>query len=192
MRHNRGDSRQVRSTRRGIGAIWILAAGPVALVMFGVVADVSKIWLARVEVQSGLESAALAGAKTWGDGVDNGATRMAARLAAQAFGQANTVNGTALTLTTNDNGTGLDNQNSNNLNCPTGEVVLGQLGGTVLDTTASNPITANQRACLVRKSYSVTSFGSFLSGPYTVNVEVVARYDGGSVRLAEVTSTICP
>jgi Flp pilus assembly protein TadG len=192
MRRSSRHSQKQRASRRGIGAIWILAAGPVALVMFGIVADVSKIWLARVEVHSGLESAALAGAKTWGDGSDNGAIRSAARVSAQSFGQANTVNGTALTLATNDNGTGLDNQNNNNANCPIGEIVLGRLVGTVLDTTSTNPIAANERACLVRKSYSVTSFGSFLSGPYTVNVEVVARYDGGAVRLTETTSIICP
>ena len=172
--------------------MWILAAGPVALLMLGVLADYSKIWLSRVELQSAVEAAAQAGVKVWGDGADSGPNRSAARLAAQAFGQANTVNGATFTIGANDNGTGLDNDNNNNANCPAGEVVLGRLAAGVLDTTASNPIAADERCCLVRKTFSVTSFGSFFGGPYTINVQAVARYDGGSVRLSEITSVTCP
>lgn len=179
-------------SRRGIAAMWILAAGPVALVVFGVVADYSKIWLARVELQSAVDSAALAGAKTWGDGSDTGTIRTDARVAAQAFGQANTINGETLTLTTNDNGTGNDNENNNNLDCPTGEILLGQLTGGVLDTTASNPISQDERACFVRKTYTVSGFGSLLGGTYTIQVESAARYEGGAARLSEITSVTCP
>jgi len=184
-------ARRIIRQRRGIAAMWILAAGPVALVVFGVVADYSKVWLARVELQSAVESAALAGVKTWGDGSDTGTIRSAARTVVQAFGQANTVNAETFSLNTNDNGTGNDNDNNNNLDCG-GEVLLGKLTGGVFDATASNPIIADERACLVRKSLNVSGFGSLLGGSYTIQVEAIARYDGGAARLSEITAVTCP
>lgn len=187
----RPDSKLPQS-RRGIAAMWILAAGPVALVVFGVVADYSKIWLARAELQSAVDSAALAGVKTWGDGSDTGSARSTARLAAQAFGQANTINGETFTLSTNDNGSDNDNDNNNNSNCSTGEILLGRLTGGTLDTTASNPISQSERGCLVRKTYTVSGFGSLLGGSYTIQAESLAGYDGGSGQLSRVVAVTCP
>ena len=161
--------------------------------MLGIVSDVARIWLARVELQSATEAAATAGVDSWGDAAaDNYANRLAARGIAESIGETNTVLGTAITVAQNDNGSGVDNDNNNNADCDNGEVVLGRLSGGVLDATANNPIAVSERAVLVRKTQTIASIWTFLGGTYTISVQAVARSDAGDPRLTEINSLTCP
>jgi len=172
--------------------MWVVIFGSSLMLMLGFVVEAGNIWLGRVELIHALEAGALAGAKVWGDGADDAATRSAARLAAQEFAQANTVTGSPIAITTNDNLSGLDNDGNNNLACD-GDVVLGNLSGGVFDSSVGNPMAANERAVLVRGSFNVNGITSLFNPPYVVTGQAIARADGtGSVRLVEVTTIICP
>ncbi len=163
------------------------------MLMLGFVIEAGNIWLGRVELIHALEAGALAGAKAWGDGADDAATRSAARVVAQEFAQANTVTGATITIAPNDNLSGLDNDGNNNLDCNNGDVVLGNLSGGVFNTTVGNPMAANERAVLVRGAFNVAGITSLFNPPYVVTGQAIARADGaGNVRLVEVTTIICP
>ncbi|MHC4875253.1 MAG: pilus assembly protein TadG-related protein [Planctomycetota bacterium] len=172
--------------------MWVVIFGTSLMLMLGFVIEAGNIWLGRVELIHALEAGALAGAKVWGDGADDAATRSAARLAAQEFAQANTVTGATITVSTNDNMSGLQNDGNNNLMCD-GDVVLGGLTGGVFSASAANPMAANERAVLVRGSFNVTGITSLFNPPYVVTGQAIARADGtGAVRLVEVTTINCP
>ena len=51
--------------RSAVTTVWAILAIPVALTLLCAVAEVAHLWLARLELQTGLESAALAGVKLW-------------------------------------------------------------------------------------------------------------------------------
>ena len=184
----------MRATRRrkGIATVWIIAAGPALLALLVLVTEIANLWLARVELRNAVEAGALAGAKTWGDAPnDDGAARSAARLAARNFTQANLVVGSTVSIALNDNGTGNDNQNNNNQTCP-GSILLGRLNASVLDTTADNPIAANERACRVYATEEVARLWKGFGGPSSIQASATARYHDGMPRLTQITSTTCP
>ncbi len=146
------------------------------------VSDIANIWLARIELETGLEAAALAGVESWGQGSMFGDTSNARNVAVQ-FAAANTVVGTSLVITTNYSAMGDANQNASltgNLvfarvtssTSPytldpalTGTCAMGSFGGAV---TAQSTATVN--------SLSTSLFGVPL-GPYTVQAKATARYN---------------
>lgn len=122
--------------RKGLATLWAILTIPIALLVLGLVIEVSHLWLARAELQSGLEAAALAGVKRWADEstANNHATPGAltitnpARIAAQAAAAGNTVAGSPLVLGLNQT-PGLDGDGNNqtgfdNASCA-GDIVLG-------------------------------------------------------------------
>jgi Flp pilus assembly protein TadG len=174
--------------------VWVIASVPALLALLILVTEIANLWLARIELGNAVEAGALAGALVWGDGADDGATRALARTAAQAFAQANTVVGSTIAIGLNDNGTGQDNQQNNNQTC-TGNILLGQLSAGVLQTSAANPIVADQRACRVQATVAVNSLWTGLfTSPWSVQANATAQYDSvtGTARLTQVTSVVCP
>lgn len=183
--------------RRGVAAMWLIAAIPTLLVLFALVTEIGNIWLARIELGNAVEAGALAGAQAWGAAsTDNYAARLNARNLALTFTQANLVHGQTPITTLNDNGSGLNNDHNNNQSCIGSIVLLGSLSPAgVLDTGASNPIVPDQRACRVDATAQVRPLWAIaLCGPTTVQNSASARYDSSSQtpRLAHVSSTTCP
>lgn len=87
-------SRSYRA-RRGIATFWLILFVPVFLVLLGLVVNVANLWLARVELENGLESAALAAVKEW---YVSGSTSTATSVGI-AYAGANTVRGQPISLT---------------------------------------------------------------------------------------------
>jgi len=140
-----------RSSRTGIAVIWLIAAAPAVLVFLCIMVEVANIWNARVKLEVALESAALAGVKTWSDLTEADivpaphdspgefAKTSAARDAAVAAAAANNVGGVSITLDRNENDDGIDDVGYDNANC-TGDLLLGGFpttGATDFNVTAA-------------------------------------------------------
>lgn len=105
------------SVRRGIATIWVLAALPVVLTLLVMLIDAGNLWVARAELKNALDSAALSGVKSWGEG---GSTLQSRLDAYDAF-NTNTILGTQYTLTTTEGAC----TNGNLSPSATAEILLG-------------------------------------------------------------------
>lgn len=85
-------------SRRGIATFWLLLFVPVFLVLLGLVVNVANLWLARVELEDALESAALAAVKEWVENPSTPDPTTGPRAAGIAYAAANTVRGQPVSL----------------------------------------------------------------------------------------------
>ncbi|MEY4179411.1 MAG: hypothetical protein RLY70_2985 [Planctomycetota bacterium] len=101
-------SRSCRNHRAGVATLWLILFLPVFLVALCVIVDIGTIWLARAELEDGLEAAALAGVVVWEDANDPRivppplALEQPARDAAIAMAAANSVRGEPIVLVNGD------------------------------------------------------------------------------------------
>lgn len=194
--------------RRGIATMWVLLTAPVILIFFAVAVDVARMWHARSELKSALEAAVLSGVKTWAEGGDSAANRVAARDAALDAADANQVVGldgsnpsfaVDVPLDRNE----MPGADANDNASPQGELVLGAVdtinGGTDYRFCSNlSPLAADQFGVLARKTVSVysiwTGFFGVPAGSYAVTCSAAARYENCNPRLVsllEVSGT-CP
>jgi len=89
----------IRRQRRGSATLWLIIWIPALMVLFIALTGVANLWLARVEVENGLEAAALAAVKNWGDA--NGGDTLPHRLVGVNYAAANCVRMNPLTIGTN-------------------------------------------------------------------------------------------
>jgi Flp pilus assembly protein TadG len=116
-----------RHPRRAMVSLWTLLMIPALLVLFAVVVEGVHLWLARVELENALESAALAAVKEWaesGSGPAPGWTE-GARIVGQTYAAANSINQTPVSIDTNL-GTYSDTNPNENLSCE-GNLVFGAI-----------------------------------------------------------------
>lgn len=140
-----------RRNRSGVAVLWLIAAGPAILIFLCIMVEVANVWNARVKLEVALESAALAGVKTWAelteadtvpaphDSPGEFAKTSAARTAAVAAAAANNVGGVSITLDRNEQDDGIDDVGYDNANC-TGDLLLGGFpttGSTDFNVTAA-------------------------------------------------------
>lgn len=85
-----------RSARRGVSAIWTIITLPVFLVLICFVVNIGNLWLARAELETSLEAAALAAVKQRGDSPER--STQEARNAGAAYAALNPVRGQAVVL----------------------------------------------------------------------------------------------
>lgn len=113
-------------TPRGIVTFWALVTIPVFLIMLCMVLEIGNLWLARIQLKNALESGALAAVKNWGDA--GGGDTNNSRQVGYQFVAANTINGTAVDLSSID---ALRNYNVGNApnqnNSCTGVMVFGAI-----------------------------------------------------------------
>lgn len=200
-----------RCRRRGVSTIWILAALPALIAAFLVIAELGHLWQARVELENGLESAALAAAKEWGQGgllpLPN--WTVSARTRGQTLAAANSIDGQPIVLGTNlgaynlltnpnENGTYLPGEGPP----PTGNLVFGR----VIEVGPLVRFNANQVPIPLVTLYGVRAqatvrvpslFGSYFGLTYashTVTADATAAYDtvAGRTRLVRVDNYIHP
>lgn len=195
-----------RHTRSGAITLWMILVIPCLFAMLALLADVSRLWLARIELTNALEAAALSGVKTWAEEGNSPANRSAARADALVAADANTVIGQSasapadavpVTLDANENPGADPNDNDS----PDGELVLGALveSGFVF-TFCSNlpPGGGREFAVRTRKTVTVHSIWTSLFGgtvgPYHVTSNAVAAFRDGQPRIVhmEVFSDACP
>jgi hypothetical protein len=140
-----------RSSRSGIAVLWLIASAPAILIFLCIMVEVANVWNARVKLEVALESAALAGVKTWAelteadivpaphDSPGEFAKTSAARTAAVAAAGANNVGGVSIVLDRNEADDGIDDVGYDNANC-TGDLLLGgfpNTGSTDFNVTAA-------------------------------------------------------
>lgn len=88
--------------RRGWAALWLVIWLPALLVMLSVLLGIANLWLARVELETALEAAALAAVKEWGD--QGGGETFVPRQVGVEFAAANCVRGVPVAIDPNYDG----------------------------------------------------------------------------------------
>lgn len=114
--------------RRGSATIWLIVTLPVLLILFCFVVNVAQQWLARVELESALEAAALAAVKEWGDA--GGGDTLIAREVGMEYAALNRTRGFRLQIADNYDADGGVNQNAQcdvERNPPGGNLVFGSI-----------------------------------------------------------------
>lgn len=109
-----------RRDRRGAVTLWTILSLPALLLVLFLVADSVHLWVARVELETALEAAALAAVKGWG--MTNGAEgTLVPRQIGVEFAAANTINGQSVVITDNYSSSNSPNHNAS---C-TGNLIFG-------------------------------------------------------------------
>lgn len=187
----RPTSRRLASRRSGFAVWWLILLVPVLFALFCVVVDLARVWLARIELTNGLESAALAGAQAWGPA---GGDTLAARRVAVDFADSNTVLGNPLQFQTNYDGTsGRPNQNAT---CD-GDLVFGGItnnappfvfNADALGVSCSGGISPAVRASRTVTVPSSWNFFGLNVGPYSITSNSTAIFDcpTQSIRLIHI------
>ena len=112
-----------RLSRRGAVIVWLILVIPLVLTMLCVVIEAGNLWLARVELENGLEAAALAAVKEWGEA--GGGPTQIPRMVGVEFAEANEVRCKPLFIGNNYTPPTPDNPNGN-ASC-TGNLVFGTI-----------------------------------------------------------------
>ncbi|MED5576809.1 MAG: pilus assembly protein TadG-related protein, partial [Planctomycetota bacterium] len=118
-------------TRAGIATLKIILLIPVVITLLVMVLEVANLWIARVEFENALESAALAAAKDWGD--DHGASgTLTPREVGNEFAKSNTVRKTGVNLSSIDPSLNYDNSDpvnnpNQNTTYPNGVLLFGAI-----------------------------------------------------------------
>ena len=196
-------------SRRGISTLWLLIALPTLLVMFCFVVNIANLWLARVELENALESAALAAVLEWGE--NGGGATSDARDSGVAYALANRVRGVNLVIDPNlDPMPGGGNPNEN-LTCTLnkqpaeGNLIFGAITNTAPTTFESSSAAgcgvgddpyAVRAQAIVNVRMLCGPFFLFAADSYCVTAKVTAVYDcsTGQARLIRVRNAdfICP
>lgn len=142
-----------RFDRRGFSTLWLVLAIPLCLTVLILGVDIANLWLARAELENGLEAAALAAVQEWGRA--GGGDTTIPRAVGVAYAAANCVRGQPLSLSTNlDPAPSSSNPNANLSCCPTASPPGGNLiFGAITDDA---PLTFDAGApggCLPAKVY---------------------------------------
>jgi Flp pilus assembly protein TadG len=181
----------VHVRRSGIATVWIIAGVPAFLFMLVMLTDLGTIWQARAELETALESAALAGVQQW---KVVPADTITPRNTAIAFGKANTVVGHTFTLDSNFSGS----DPNGNAAC-NGQIVFGQIDLAQNFTAGNVPNAPNYFGVHVKKTVSIaslwTKFGGVTFGPYNVTAQTTAQLQvaaGGTPQLVLLNSFTCP
>jgi hypothetical protein len=100
------------SLRRGIATLWIILVLPAMFLMICYAVESGRLYLARQQLQTALESAALASVKDWCDSRCDEGTQPA-RECGLAFALANDILGTPLSIDLNFDSSDRPNENAN-------------------------------------------------------------------------------
>jgi hypothetical protein len=146
------------------------------LALLVLVTEISSLWLARIELETAVESGALACVKVWGGLPDTSpGDRTAAVAAGVSFAQANTVLGNTLTIAPS--------------------VTFGSYSGGTFTAAGASMITNDgRRACIVHAVVSVPGLWNGFGGSRSIQARATARFDTSSSppgpRLVQVTTVI--
>lgn len=114
-----------RSVREGVATLWLLVALVAFLCLLCLLIDIANLWLARVQLENALESAALAAVKEWGDG-NGSALTLGPRNVGVAYAAANEAGGAPVPISTNYLAANTPNENAS---C-SGDLVFGAITST--------------------------------------------------------------
>jgi uncharacterized membrane protein len=193
--------------RSGIATLWLLIVALVFVACMQYVLESGWLFVCRTQAQAVAESAALAGARSWGLAATNtAADRSVAKARATDFVVNSAVPGlsTAYTsllasLQASDNAAGTTNNLTSPNSCPgatvsSNLVILGDLdSSTLVFSPYVTPVSAGRRGCMVQ--FQLTAVSPVSNVSRTVSARATAYWDSASSpnrsRLAFVTVT-CP
>jgi Flp pilus assembly protein TadG len=151
--------------RRGVITIWTVICLPLAVtVLFGV-AQVGRLWHARVQLENALEATALAAVQEWGDRGGESKNMMAALTVGRAYAEANAVLGVPVKLN--------DRQSAASAAWSFGTATP---RGSGFDFTADSEATA-RFAVVLQATVRVPRLCRSLLGESTITATTVAFYD---------------
>ncbi len=191
--------------RSGLAVIWLVGSAALIIAALSLVLETGWLQLCRSEVRVIAESAALAGARSWGLAATNdAAARTAAKTAAAQIVTGSTVEGSNAELLALAGALAANNNalaTNNNAVCPAAlpavntVVLLGDFeAATCVLAAGTAPVPASRRACLVQFSLSLTS--PFTSASRTVRARAVAVWDPAVTpnrsRLVSLSAVTCP
>ena len=142
------------ASRRGFAVIWLLGSMPILLAAVAFVVSIGRLDLARTELKTAAESAALGGARVWGESTDDAAGQTAAMVRINEMITANKALGHTPTVVT---------------------IETGAYVGGVFTSSVSVPI-------LTKRAYRITLstivIGKLGAADYTVQSQALAVYNG--------------
>ena len=125
----RNIDRTSRRGRRAWATLWLIIWLPALLALFCALVAIANLWLARVELETSMEAAALAAVKHWGDASGAGGT-LVPRQVGVAYANANCVRRVPVVIGTNFDPAGGPNQNATcpvGMTPPTGNLIFGAI-----------------------------------------------------------------
>ncbi len=122
--------------RRGWTTLWLVIWLPALMALFCGLLAVANLWLARVELENGLEAAALAAVKEWGD--QGGGDTLIPREVGISFADANCVRGQHLPLLSNYAGPQAPCNQNATCDIDTGHLIFGAIDDTDPDNVIFN------------------------------------------------------
>ncbi|MFM7057577.1 MAG: TadE/TadG family type IV pilus assembly protein [Planctomycetota bacterium] len=193
--------------RSGVAALWLLITALVFVACLQYVLESGWLLMCRTQAQAVAESAALAGARSWGMAATDDATnRSIAKARATDFVVNSAVPGLATeytnlltSLQASDNASGTNNNLTSPNSCPGATVsanlvILGDLNSsTLVFSPYASPASAGRRGCMVQ--FQLTAVSPISQVSRTVSARATAYWDSAASpnrsRLAFVTVT-CP
>lgn len=193
--------------RSGVATLWLLIVALVFVACMQYVLESGWLLICRSQAQAVAESAALAGARSWGmAATDNAANRTTAKARATDFVVNSAVPGLTTeyanllaSLQASDNAAGTNNNLTSPNSCPGSSVtanlvILGDLDSTTLVFSPYvTPASAGRRGCMVQ--FQLTAVSPITNTSRTVSARATAYWDDTASpnrsRLAFVTVT-CP
>jgi hypothetical protein len=183
--------------------LWLVIWLPCLLTLFCVLVGVANLWLARVELENSLESAALAAAKHWG-AADGGDTEEA-RDVGVAFAAANIVRGNVVAIGPNYDPVGGGPNDNDDCLPARGNLVFGAIDDSDPDNIVFDAGAAPSPCGGGSLKYGVRAQASLPVQPlnlgflgtltqYGIQAKATAQYDcaTGRVKLIRIDTFLCP
>lgn len=168
--------------RRGVATLWVIITVLLGAIMFCIAIEVGNLWLARTQLQTSLEAAALASVRQWAEAGANGNATLGPRNRGVTLAAANRVGGVSMSISNNHS-----NAATNGNNSTSGELVFGALTGTspnVFDPNGDAGCDLGDPAPVVRAEATATvpafCTGLLGFGSYDVTASTYALYDCSS------------
>lgn len=169
--------------RRGVATVWLVLFLPLLLLLLCFVVEIGNLWMARAELETALEAAALAAVKEWGD--NSGGDTLVERNVGVTVAAANDVRGNPLVIVTNYNNANPNDNSSTAVPSATANLIFGAITSTnptvVLNAGVVPTCPTGVFGVLAQEEVTITPvcgslFGAVL-GPYTVRGRSVAMYN---------------
>lgn len=111
--------------RRGVATVWLVLFLPLLMLMLCFVVEIGNLWMARAELETALEAAALAAVKEWGD--NSGGDTLVERNVGVTVAAANYVRGNPLVIGTNYTAANINNNTNSTFPPTTANLIFGAI-----------------------------------------------------------------
>ncbi len=163
-----------RRQREGVATLWIIVAVLVSILMLCISIEIGNLWLARVQLQTALEAAALSAVDQWAEAGGGGVATLAHRERGVVLAGSNTVSGIPAPLGTNYSAIAING----NLSAG-GDLIFGAITSTMPTTVFD----ANATAGCGPPATVFLQINKPAAGNAVTADEILVRYDSGPATL---------